>query len=325
MRMPGIKRCFMPEILVISGKGGTGKTSLTAAFAHLAGDSIVCDLDVDAPDLHLLLQPMTRMKHDFYSGHEASILPDRCCGCDICRQICRFDAVRPGMPAPVIDPLKCEGCKVCVEYCPDNAIAFTSRHCGTWFESDTRFGRMVHAQLFPGQENSGRLVALLRQRAKALAKTRKESLILADGPPGIGCPVISAMSGANLAVIVTEPTPSGLHDLERIASLCDHFSVPVAVIINKFDLSAAMTRQIETFCHERDHDVVARLPYDPTFVHAMVQGHTVTEYTDGDPARQIRQAWDAILSLSIVSASSAFNGRGTDDSAQGVTSDVGQV
>jgi MinD superfamily P-loop ATPase len=285
----------MPEILVISGKGGTGKTSLTAAFAHLAGISIICDLDVDAPDLHLLLQPTTKLKHDFYSGYEASILPDRCCGCDVCRQICRFDAVRPDVPTPVIDPLRCEGCKVCVEFCPDSAIAFTSKHCGTWFESNTRFGPMVHAQLFPGEENSGRLVALLRQRAKEMAKDRKEPLILADGPPGIGCPVISALSGINLAVIVTEPTPSGLHDLERIASLCDHFSVPVAVVINKFDLSAVMTEQIESFCDKRNHNVVARLPHDPVFVHAMVHGNAVTEYADGDSVRQIRQAWDAIL------------------------------
>jgi MinD superfamily P-loop ATPase len=315
----------MPEILVISGKGGTGKTSLTAAFAHLAGDSILCDLDVDAPDLHLLLQPETRQKHDFYSGHEASIQPDHCNGCDICRQVCHFDAVRPGAPTPEIDPLKCEGCRVCVEFCPDKAIAFTSRHCGTWFESDTRFGPMVHAQLFPGEENSGRLVALLRKTANEMARITKESLILSDGPPGIGCPVISALSGVHLAVIVTEPTPSGIHDLERIASLCDHFSVPVAVIVNKFDLSATMTREIEAFCLERDHRVVARLPHDPVFVHAMVQGNTVTEYTDGEAGRQIRQAWDAILSLSIACAGVKPNGRRADGNVQGLEHNAGQL
>ena len=315
----------MPEILVISGKGGTGKTSLTAAFAHLAGESIICDLDVDAPDLHLLLHPATRQQHDFYSGYEASILSDRCCGCDICRQICRFDAVRPGTPTPVIDPLKCEGCKVCVTFCPDNAIAFTSKHCGAWFESDTRFGPMVHAQLFPGEENSGRLVALLRQKAKEMAKDRKEALILSDGPPGIGCPVISALSGVNLAVIVTEPTPSGLHDLQRIASLCDHFSVPVAVVINKFDLSKVMTGRIETFCNKQHHNVVARLPHDPMFVHAMVNGKAVTEYADGESARRIRLAWDAILALSIACAGSKAIAKREVDSALNLESGVGRL
>jgi MinD superfamily P-loop ATPase len=287
----------MPEILVISGKGGTGKTSITAAFAHLAGDAVICDLDVDAPDLHLLLDPTIRQRHDFYAGHEAVIQPDRCCGCDICRQVCRFDAVRPGEPAPVIDPLRCEGCKVCVAFCPDNAIDFKSKHCGVWYTSDTRFGPLVHAQLFPGDENSGRLVALLRQRAKEIVKTNKKTMILSDGPPGIGCPVISALSGVDLAVIVTEPTPSGLHDLERIASLCDHFSLPVAVMVNKSDLSATMTRRIEVFCRERNHRVIASLPHDPDFVLAMVNGKAVTEYADGYSAQQIRQAWDTILSL----------------------------
>lgn len=315
----------MREILVISGKGGTGKTSLTAAFAHLAGDVIICDLDVDAPDLHLLLQPVASAEHDFYSGNEAAILPDRCCGCDICRQICRFDAIQPGVPTPVIDPLKCEGCKVCVEFCPDNAIAFNSRHCGAWFESHTRYGPMVHAQLFPGQENSGRLVALLRQTAKALAQTRKEPLILADGPPGIGCPVISALAGVNLAVIVTEPTPSGFHDLKRILLLCDHFSVSAAIIINKFDLSARMTRQIESFCHDRHHRVVARLPHDPIFIHAMVKGKTVTEYADNDAVRCIRQVWDEILSLIPGCAGSIVNAQQTDHSTQGLAFDVGST
>jgi MinD superfamily P-loop ATPase len=315
----------MPEILVISGKGGTGKTSLTAAFAHLAGDSVICDLDVDAPDLHLLLRPEIRLNHDFYSGHEASIQPDRCSGCDTCRQLCRFDAVRPGVPAPLIDPLMCEGCKVCVTFCPDDAIAFTSKHCGAWFESTTRFGPMVHAQLFPGEENSGRLVALLRQRAKQIAKEREEPLILADGPPGIGCPVISALSGVNLAVIVTEPTLSGLHDLKRVASLCDHFSVPLAVIINKVDLSATMARQIEAFCHGGHHTVVARLPHDSMFVHAMVQGDTVTEYAQGDSVRRIRKAWDAIMSLSIACAGSTVIPQRTAGSAQDADSRSGQL
>lgn len=289
----------MPEILIISGKGGTGKTSLTAAFAHLAGNAIICDLDVDAPDLHLLLHPNTQRTHEFFSGYQAVIQPDLCDGCDTCRQICRYDAVRSGIPAPVIDALKCEGCKVCVEFCPSDAIAFISKQCGNWFSSDTRFGPMVHAQLFPGEENSGRLVAVLRQRAKEMARTQAQPLILSDGPPGIGCPVISSLSGVNLAVIVTEPTPSGIHDLERIVSLCDHFNIPVAVIINKYDLSDKITQEIEAFCRERDDSLVAKLPHDPVFVHAMLEGKAVTEYASGHISQQIRRAWDHILALSI--------------------------
>ncbi len=287
----------MPEILVISGKGGTGKTSLTAALAHLAGNSVICDLDVDAPDLHLLLNPMTSSQHAFYSGHEAVNYPDRCCDCQICSQVCRYDAIQLGSPTPVINPLKCEGCKVCVEFCPDAAIDFTPKHCGTWFQSNTRFGPMLHAQLIPGEENSGRLVALLRKKAKAIASAQKAWLVLADGPPGIGCPVISALSGVDLAVIVTEPTPSGLHDFRRVASLCDHFKIPVAVIVNKSDLSKSATQAIESACDTNGHRVVAKLAHDPIFVRAMVQRKTVTELDDNPVASQIRQAWYQILAL----------------------------
>lgn len=299
----------MPEILIISGKGGTGKTSLTAAFAHLAGNAILCDLDVDAPDLHLLLNPQTQAIHDFYSGFEAAIEPERCSGCGTCLTLCRFDAVRSELPLPVIDPLKCEGCKVCVAFCPESAIAFTSKHCGTWYASETRFGPMLHAQLFPGEENSGRLVALLRQKAKAMAQERAEPLILADGPPGIGCPVISALSGVHLAVIVTEPTPSGRHDLERVASLCDHFKIPVAVLINKSDLSTRITRNIEALCEERGYDVVARLPHDPVFVQAMLHAKAVTEFSDSQASQRIRRAWDYLLALAIAGTGSTDSGR----------------
>jgi len=294
----------MREILIISGKGGTGKTSLTAAFAHLAKNPIICDLDVDAPDLHLLLHPDRRESHDFISGFEARILGDRCGVCGICGEMCRYGAVEPGEDHPVINPLKCEGCKVCVQFCPDDAVAFTPKHCGAWYRSDTRFGAMLHAQLFPAEENSGRLVALLRQKAKEIAKERAASLILSDGPPGIGCPVISAVSGVHLAVIVTEPTPSGLHDLERIVSLCSHFNLPVAVIINKCDLNPSIAREIRLACREKGHAVVAELPHDPVFVHAMVEGKTVTEFSNGAVAKAIEAAWQRIADLAGVAAHS---------------------
>ncbi len=297
----------MREILVISGKGGTGKTSLTAAFAHLAAGHIICDLDVDAPDLHLLLQPRQKQTHDFHAGFEARILPDKCAVCDTCMQMCRYDAVRSAEPCPTIDPLKCEGCKVCVQFCPADAISFTSKHCGTWYLSHTRFGPMIHAQLFPAEENSGRLVALLRQKAKAIAKSEGFGLVLSDGPPGIGCPVISSLSGVHLAVVVTEPTPSGRHDMARITDLCGHFKIPVAVIINKCDLNEEIAGQIAEDCRQKGFFLAARLPHDSDFVHAMVQGQTITEYSRGDTVRRIRQAWEKILSLAMDGAGSKLN------------------
>jgi MinD superfamily P-loop ATPase len=287
----------MREILVISGKGGTGKTSLTAAFAHLAAGAVICDLDVDAPDLHLLLQPRHKQIHDFYAGFEARIQPHKCDACNTCALMCRFEAVESGTPKPRINPLKCEGCKVCVEFCPTDAISFTPRHCGTWYISHTRMGPMAHAQLFPAQENSGRLVALLRQQAKNLAQEHGIQLILSDGPPGIGCPVISSLSGVHLAVVVTEPTPSGMHDMERVTDLCDHFQVPVAVIVNKCDLNPEIAEKIEIHCLQQGYTVIGRLPHDPDFVHAMVQGQAITEFSSGDTARQLKNAWESILAV----------------------------
>jgi MinD superfamily P-loop ATPase len=297
----------MREILVISGKGGTGKTSLTAAFAHLAAGHIICDLDVDAPDLHLLLQPHQKQIHDFYAGFEARILPEKCEDCGTCAQMCRFGAVRTGEFGPEIDRIKCEGCKVCVQFCPADAISFTSKHCGTWYVSDTRFGRMVHAQLFPAEENSGRLVALLRQKAKTIAKSEGLRLILSDGPPGIGCPVISSLSGVHLAVVVTEPTPSGMHDLARITDLCGHFKIPVAVIINKCDLNDGIADAIAATCRQKGFSVVARIPHDSDFVHAMVHGRAVTEYSKGDTVQLIKQAWEKISSLVMEADSTTVN------------------
>ena len=287
----------MPEIVVISGKGGTGKTSVTAALAHLASEPIICDLDVDAPDLHLLLQPQPRLTEEFRSGFEAAIDPLACQGCGQCQERCRYGAIVPRGDIYAVDPYRCEGCKVCVHFCPAQAIAFNQRHCGRWQISDTRFGPMVHAQLFPGQENSGRLVALLRNQAKALAKAQGRSLIISDGAPGIGCPVISSLSAVDLAVAVCEPTPSGLHDLERVGELCDHFRVPVAVIINKHDLSPDRSREIEDLCRLRRMHLVARLPFDEAVVKAMLAGQAVTEFNDGAISQGLTQAWQAIQAL----------------------------
>jgi len=287
----------MPEILIISGKGGTGKTSVTAAFCHLAERAVICDLDVDAPDLHLLLQPEKVKSEAFISGNEAFVLTEKCSHCGTCIETCKYKAISETGPFVVVNPYKCEGCKVCVHCCPEGAISFPEKHCGDWYISETRFGPMAHAQLFPSEENSGRLVALLKKEAKNLVRERGAPLILSDGPPGIGCPVISALSGASLAVIVTEPTPSGIHDLKRILELCEHFNIPAAVIINKADLNPDQARVIENHCLDTGRRVIARLPHDPAMTEAMVQGKTVTEFRDCELSENLKSAWNEIKQL----------------------------
>jgi MinD superfamily P-loop ATPase len=286
----------MREIVVISGKGGAGKTSMTGAFAHLADNAILCDLDVDAPDLHLLLSPQIKTEESFLSGNEAVIDPDRCIGCGQCAELCRYNAVREDADGYRIDPLACEGCKVCVALCPEQAIDFPQKHCGQWYVSDTRFGTMVHAQLFPGEENSGRLVTLLKQKARAIAEEQGLDLVLCDGAPGIGCPVISSMAGTNLAVIVTEPTPSGLHDLKRVAELCDRFRTKVAVLVNKWDINPDLTEEIESWSTGRDYTLAGRIPHDRAVVDAMLERKAVTE-TGSDLTPLLERSWAGILAL----------------------------
>lgn len=285
----------MREILVISGKGGTGKTSLTAAFAHLSEDTVVCDLDVDAPDLHLILQPSPRQTSRFVAGCEPRVVADRCTACCTCEEMCRFGAIKVGAQIAEVDLLRCEGCGVCVEFCPEKAIDFIPKECGQWSISDTRFGPMVHAQLYPGEENSGKLVALLRTQAKELAESENATMILADGPPGIGCPVISALSGTDMTVMVTEPTPSGIHDLQRVVELCDHFKVPTSVIINKYDLNKTIVDEIRSFCEKKGLSVLAELPHDTEFVNAMVKGIAITEQSQGPTAQKVRESWQKVV------------------------------
>lgn len=284
----------MREILVISGKGGTGKTSLTAAFAHVSGSKIICDLDVDTPDLHLLLQPGHERVIEFHAGNEARIEPEGCVNCGICEEMCRYNAISHQNDIFTVDPIRCEGCKVCVTFCPEQTITFPEKHCGTWYVSTTRFGTMVHAQLFPGEENSGRLVTLLKNEAKKLAREKNIDCILSDGAPGVGCPVISSLSGANFVVLVTEPTPSGRHDLERVAALCDHFRVRAGVIINKADLNLDETESIEHYCREKEYSLLAKLPHDPLVTEAMVKGLAVTELGESAIGTEIRSAWKKI-------------------------------
>jgi MinD superfamily P-loop ATPase len=288
----------MPEILVLSGKGGTGKTTFTASLAHLAGAGgqtpVICDLDVDAPDLHLLLHPKPYANHEFHSGNEAIVDPQVCTGCGECIEACRFDALEMEDGVAVVNPFRCEGCKVCVTLCPAQAVRFPVRYCGDWHQSTCRLGPMVHAQLFPGQENSGRLVALLRQEARKIAQEQSRDLIISDGPPGIGCPVISSLSGTDLAVIITEPTQSGLHDLDRVVDLCGHFRVPTLVVLNKFDLNTDMSEEVEAYSREKGLVMAGRLSYSPKVVEAMLEGLCLSEYDPQGLGIELEKIWGRI-------------------------------
>ena len=287
----------MHEIVIISGKGGAGKTTITGAFAQLAENSILCDLDVDAPDLHLLMDPEHLLESEFRSGNEAIIDPDRCTNCGICADLCRFDAIEQTDDGFQVAPFRCEGCKVCVEFCPAHAIDFPERHCGEWYFSKTRFGTMIHAQLFPGQENSGRLVTLLRQEARKVAEAQGSNIILCDGAPGIGCPVISSLAGTTLAVLVTEPTPSCMHDLERVAELCGFFKTKVAVLINKWDINPEFTEKIEAYCKDKGYTVLCRFPYDRAMTDSMINKQVITEYEKGPLKKTLKKAWADTLAL----------------------------
>ena len=288
----------MKELVVISGKGGTGKTSLMAAFASLAKNKALCDADVDAADLHLLTDPEIKERHDFQGGNTAVINPDKCTECGLCRDLCRFDAVSEAFK---VDPIECEGCGVCVDFCPERAIDFPVNTCGEWFISNTRFGPMVHARLGIAEENSGKLVTVVRHEAKKLAEKNKLELLLTDGPPGIGCPVIASIGGATALLIVAEPTVSGLHDMERVAQLAAHFKVPGMVCVNKFDLNPEQTQAIEKLAEEKKLTVVGRIPFDPVFTKSMVQGKTIFEYqTESNIGQAVQQVWDKIIESPVM-------------------------
>lgn len=282
----------MKELIIISGKGGTGKTSLVAAFAALAENKILCDADVDAADLHLIMNPSVKEHHDFQSGHEAIIDGEKCTQCGLCRDLCRWNAVRENF---TIDPLDCEGCGVCVYFCPEKAIDFPTKTCGEWYVSDTRFGPMVHARLGIAEENSGKLVTQVRQEAKKLAEAKGLQLILTDGPPGVGCPVIASLGGASAVLIVTEPSVSGRHDMERVAELADFFRVPVMVCVNKADLNVDAASEIQKFSEKKNYAFLGMIPFDPVFTKAMVAGQTLLEYnTHTEAAEAVLRVWNAL-------------------------------
>jgi MinD superfamily P-loop ATPase len=284
----------MKELVIISGKGGTGKTSLTAALCHLAKDVVCADCDVDAADLHLLLQPQIQQAQDFYSGNEAQVRPQDCRHCDLCAQYCVFVAVvRPSTDQPNyrIDPLACEGCGVCVHFCPAQAIDFPERLCGQWFQSNTAYGPLIHARLGIGAENSGKLVSLVRRQARALATERGSAYLLIDGPPGIGCPVIASISGADAVLIITEPTLSGRHDFLRVAELCHHFRLPALLCINKWDINPQQSQLLQQEAERLNVPLLGRLPYDPQLTQAQLQGRPVTCLEPSAASAAIGKLW----------------------------------
>jgi MinD superfamily P-loop ATPase len=284
----------MKEIVVLSGKGGTGKTSIVASFASLAQSKVLADCDVDAADLHLLLKPEVKDEKEFWSGQIAFIDEDKCTECGLCQELCRFEAIKDFK----VDPISCEGCGFCYQVCPVDAITMKDSLSGHSFISKTKYGYLCHARLGIAQENSGKLVALVRQNAKLIAERENLDYIIADGPPGIGCPVISSLSGANLALLVTEPTLSGIHDLERVIGVCRHFGIPVLVCVNKYDLNEENTSRIESYCGSEGIEVAAKIPFDNVMTEAIVEGLPVVEYYDNGVTRQIKELWQ-ILSAKL--------------------------
>jgi len=281
----------MKQIVIISGKGGTGKTVITGALAALAKNKVMADCDVDAADLHLLLKPDIKERHEFRSGKTAVIDKKLCQECGQCIVACRFEAISQDFK---VDSVSCEGCGFCSHICPVQAIKMEENLSGEWFISQTRFGPMVHAKLGIAQENSGKLVSLVRKQAKELAEKHNFDCVIVDGAPGIGCPVIASLSGIDFALVVTEPTLSGLHDARRVIEVAAHFKIPVKLVVNKHDLNSAMTSQIESFCQKEGIPLIGKVPFDKSVVESITRGQTIIEYSDSHVKEEIIRIWDQI-------------------------------
>lgn len=282
----------MKQIAIISGKGGTGKTTITAALASLAKSKVIADCDVDAADLYLIFSPKIKEKYEFKASKIAQIDKDKCTECGKCIEVCRFNAISKDF---VVDPISCEGCGVCYRICPVGAIKFREKMSGHYFISDTRSGLMVHARLEIAEENSGKLVTLVRKKAREIANDHKLEYVFIDGPPGIGCPVIASLTGVNLALVITEPTLSGIHDLERVIGLTEHFKIKTFVCINKFDINLENVKKIEDVCSKKTIRIIGKIPYDTVVNKAIIGKRTILEY---DPrsivANQIKLIWNTI-------------------------------
>lgn len=283
----------MKQLVVISGKGGTGKTSVVSALAALGPNKVLADCDVDAADLHLILSPDIVETNDFVSGERPYIDPDVCTQCGLCADHCRFDAISDDF---AIIPEKCEGCGVCSYVCPVEAVSVEPRKCGQWFKSDTRFGTMIHAALGIGEENSGKLVTTVRNASAEAAKEVGAELVLVDGSPGVGCPVIASLTNADLAVFVAEPTISAVHDLKRVHKLTEHFKIPSMAIINKCGINAEQENEIRSFCAEKDILLAGELPYDTVFTKAQLAGLSAVEYDPEGMGKKIEKIWNTMES-----------------------------
>jgi len=282
----------MKQIVIISGKGGTGKTVITASFAALAKNKVMADCDVDAADLYLLLHPEIEETYEF-TGRVARIDKDKCTQCGKCQDVCRFEAIKDF----TVDPISCEGCGVCFYVCPQKAIKMIEDSAGNWFVSETKYGPLVHAKLGIAEENSGKLVSLVKQKAREIAQKQKRDFIIIDGPPGIGCPVIASLSGVDITLIVTEPTLSGIHDLERVAGVAHHFGIKTLVCINKYDLNLKITQNIENFCKTYNIELVGKIPFNKAVTEALIMGKPVVEYSDNTVSPQIREMWRKIVNI----------------------------
>lgn len=286
----------MKEITILSGKGGTGKTSITAALASLASQAVFCDNDVDAADLHLIMKPTIREEHTYLGGWTATIDKDLCTDCGICSDICRFDAIhRNGDGQLEINPFSCEGCRLCERLCPVQAISSAQSTNNSWYVSDTRFGTLVHAKMGPGEENSGKLVSEVRKKAKELAIEGDARYLINDGPPGIGCAAISSLTGTDLVLMVIESTISGLHDASRLHELIDSFSIPTYALINKYDINLSSTAAIEEFLKEKSIPLLGKIPFDERMVEAMIEGKTIVEFNKSlETSKVIIGAWNKL-------------------------------
>jgi MinD superfamily P-loop ATPase len=296
----------MKQLVILSGKGGTGKTSVAAAFAHLASAGspaikvVLADADVDAANLELVLHPENLEVHAFSGGSVAIIDLERCQNCGICKEICRFDAILDNLDRYHVDPIACEGCAACVYQCPSEAIHMEPQEAGQWYRSESRYGPLFHAELYPAQENSGKLVTLVKQNARLHALDTNSQVVILDGPPGIGCPVIAAAAGVDLAVIVTEPTLAGVHDLKRILQTTMHFQIPTLVVINKDDIYPEGAAQIKALCAEVKIGVVGRIPFDATITEAMLNGEPVTAYQAEAPSsKALLEIWKTVANRLI--------------------------
>jgi MinD superfamily P-loop ATPase len=281
----------MKQIVIISGKGGTGKTVITGAFASLAKNKVMVDCDVDAADLHILLHPEIKERHEFRSGQTALINKKFCKKCGKCISVCRFEAIKPDF---TVESFSCEGCGLCSQVCPHGAIRMEENVAGEWFLSETKYGPFVHAKLGIAEENSGKLVAKIRQVAKELAGKQACDYVIIDGPPGIGCPVIASLSGVDCALIVTEPTLSGLHDAQRVIEVAGHFNIPVKLVVNKYDLNPDMTEKIEGFCRKQNIPVIGIIAFDKTVVKALVEGKTIIEYAECVAGDEVKKIWEGL-------------------------------